>query len=161
MITRAACLYVLLCCAASAAEPPAPTQASEIQNFYDKAFGFYIAGDYQKAMEYWNMVLRADPKQVTARNMIDEARQKMSGSAANLKTAFWRLVDRGRYADALAKLEELLSTDPTSPYYLKAQKRLRKISAVLPRRPSAAKHWNAASEGVSAWVGEKEDLPVI
>lgn len=146
-------------CSSAGGLPPAPAPASEIKEYYDKAFGFYLSGDYPKAMEYWNMVLRADPKQVTARNMIEEARQKMAGSSVNLKAAFNRLLEKGRYSDALAKLEELLSTDPTSPYYLKAQKQLRRIAALLPRKPSAAKHWNAAADGILAWLGEKEDLP--
>jgi tetratricopeptide (TPR) repeat protein len=158
-----ACLAVLLCCAvrAAAAEPAAqtPAQASDIKEYYDKAFGFYLSGDYPKAMEYWNMVLRADPKQVTARNMIEEARQKMAGSAVASKASFLRLLEKGRYSDALVKLEELLATDPTNPYYLKAQKQLRKIAALLPRKPSNAKHWNAAAEGITAWVGELENLP--
>lgn len=163
MRLHSACLTVLLCCAplGAAAEPAAqpPSQASEIKDYYDKAFAFYLAGDYQKALGYWNMVLRADPKQVTARNMIEEARQKMAGSVVASKASFIRLLERGRYSDALGKLEELLSADPTNPYYLKAQKQLRRISALLPRRPANAKQWNAAAEGITAWVGEKEDLP--
>jgi cytochrome c-type biogenesis protein CcmH/NrfG len=151
--------FMLACCAPAAAQPAAQVPASEIREYYDKAFGFYTAGDYQKAMEHWNMVLRADPKQVTARNMIEEARQKMASSSADLKGAFSRLLERGRYADALAKLEELLATDPTNPYYLKAQRQLRKIAALLPRKPSAARHWSAAAAGILSWVAEKEDLP--
>jgi len=155
-----ATLTVMLAwCPPASAQPAAQVPASEVREYYDKAFGFYTAGDYQKAMEYWNMVLRADPKQVTARNMIEEARQKMASSSVDLKGAFSRLLERGRYADALAKLEELLATDPTNPYYLKAQRQLRKIAALLPRKPSAAKHWNAAASGILSWVAEKEDLP--
>ncbi|OGR41914.1 MAG: hypothetical protein A2X35_11435 [Elusimicrobia bacterium GWA2_61_42] len=149
-----------LCLASAAgAQPASAVPSSEIKEYYDKAFGLYLAGDYPKAMEYWNMVLRADPKQVTARNMIGEARQKMAGSSVNLKAAFNRLLEKGRYSDALVKLEELLSTDPTNPYYLKVQKQLHKIAGLLPRKPSAAKHWNAAADGIQAWLGEKEDLP--
>lgn len=144
--------------AVPAAAQPAPVPPSEIREYYDKAFGFYTAGDYSKAMEYWNMVLRADPKQVTARNMIEEARQKMAGSSADLKGAFARLLERGRYADALGKLEELLATDPTNPYYLKTQRRLRRIAGLLPRKPGPAKQWNAAAAGIQAWVAEQEDL---
>jgi tetratricopeptide (TPR) repeat protein len=142
----------------SAAQTAASVPASEVREYYDKAFGYYSSGDYQKAMEYWNMVLRADPKQVTARNMIEEARVKMAGTSADLKTAFSRLLEKGRYSDALAKLEELLSTDPTNPYYLKAQKQLRRIAALLPRKPAASKQWNIAAAGIMSWVAEKEDL---
>ncbi|MCM2268186.1 MAG: tetratricopeptide repeat protein [Elusimicrobiales bacterium] len=158
MKLTAALSLVFTLAAAAQAQPAAAVPASEVREYYDKAFAFYTAGDYARAMEYWNMVLRADPKQVTARNMIEEARQKMQGSSADLKAAFSRLLEKGRYADALAKLEELLSTDPTNPYYLKAQRQLRRISGLLPRKPGAARHWNAASSGILAWVAEKEDL---
>jgi tetratricopeptide (TPR) repeat protein len=144
--------------AATAQQSAAPTQAAEITGYYDKAFSFYTAGDYQKAMEYWNMVLRADPKQVTAKNMIEEARKKMAGTAAGQKASFAKLLEKGRYAEARVKLEELLAADPSAPYYLKAQKRLGVIAGILPRRPAAAKAWNIAGEGIMAWIGEKEDL---
>ena len=144
---------------AALAQDPAPAVNAEMKGYYDKAFGYYVAGDYARAIEHWNLVLRADPKQTTARNMIEDARRKMAGSAVNLKGSFSRLLDKGRYADALIKLEELLATDPTSPYYLKLQGRLNTISALVPAKPSSSKAWNAAAEGVSAWLGEKEDLP--
>jgi tetratricopeptide (TPR) repeat protein len=159
MKLHAALITALFLASPAGAQPAAPVPASEVKDYYDKAFGFYLAGDYPKAMEYWNMVLRADPKQVTARNMIEEARQKMAGSSVSLKASFNRLLEKGRYADALVKLEELLSTDPTNPYYLKVQGQLRRIAALLPRRPSAARHWNIAGDGILAWMGEKEDLP--
>jgi len=149
----------LSCSARAAEQADAPAESSEIKGYYDKAFGFYVAGDYQKAIENWNLVLRADPKQTTARNMIEDARRKMAGSSVNMKGSLNRLLEKGRYADAQMKLEELLATDPTSPYYLKLQGRLHKISEIVPARPPASKAWNAASEGISAWLGEKEDLP--
>lgn len=152
---------LLLCCApcAGAQEAAAAAGNSEIRGYYDKAFGYYVAGDYPRAIEHWSMVLRADPKQTTARNMIEDARRKMAGTSADLKGALNRLLEKGRYSDALIKLEELLATDQTNPYYLKLQGRLRKIAALSPSKPSASRAWNAASEGISAWLGEKEDLP--
>lgn len=152
---------LLLCgtTGAGAQEAAAAAESSEIRGYYDKAFGYYVAGDYPKAIEHWSMVLRSDPKQTTARNMIEDARKKMAGSSADLKGALNRLLEKGRYADALMKLEELLATDQTNPYYIKLQGRLRKIAALSPARPSSSKAWSAASEGISAWLGEKEDLP--
>ena len=144
---------------AGAQETAAAAENSEIRGYYDKAFGYYVAGDYPKAIEHWSMVLRSDPKQTTARNMIEDARKKMAGTSADLKGALSKLLERGRYADALLKLEELLATDQTNPYYMGLQGRLRKIAALAPARPSSSKAWSAASEGISAWLGEKEDLP--
>lgn len=142
----------------SAAAQSAPAENAELKGYYDKAFTFYVDGDYSKAIEQWNLVLRADAKQTTAKNMIEEARKKMAGSAAELKRAFMRLVDRGHYSDALIKLEELLATDPTNPYYQRAQSRLRKITSVASAR-HGTRAWGAAAEGIGAWVGEEEDLP--
>lgn len=148
-------LIVVLALAAGAARAAADN--SDIKAHYDKAFSYYVAGDFPKAIEYWNMVLREDPKQTTARSMIEDARRKMSGSSAELSSAFRNLLARGRYADALLKLEEMLSTDPTNPHYSKVQARLGKISGIAPAR-GAGKAWGAASEGIAAWLSEKEDL---
>ena len=160
MRTYALISALFFCCAPAAqAQGGAPAENAGIKESYDKAFGYYAAGDYPRAIERWSMVLRADPRQTTARNMIEDARRKMAGSPADLKGVFNRLLEKGRYADALIKLEELLASDQTNPYYLKLQGRLRKISALAPARPSSSKAWNAASEGISSWLGEKEDLP--
>lgn len=140
----------------AAQEPSVP--AADLRAFYDKAFGYYMTGDYAKAIEQWNIILRADPKQVTAQNMIEEARQKMAGSSANLKSSFYALVEKGRYSDALLKIETMLASDSTNPAYQKLQGRLRRISAVTPRKLAASKAWNVAAAGLSAWVSEKEDL---
>ena len=158
-------LYVLLpsllfCCApAASAQGGATAESAEIKEYYDKAFSYYVAGDYPRAIEHWNLVLHADPKQTTARDMIEDARKKMARAAVTLKGSFTRLLEKNRYADALLKLEELLAADPTNPYYLKLQGKLRRISALAPAKPSSSKAWNAASEGLAAWLDEKEDLP--
>lgn len=151
-------LMLSLAAAPGAAQEAAPSQTSEMREQYDKAFGYYVAGDYSKAIEYWNLVLRTDPKQVTARNMIEEARQKMAGTSATLKSAFAKLLERGRYAEALMKLEEMLASDPTSPHYQKLQGKLRKIADLAPQKPSSSRAWTAAGEAIAAWLSEKEDL---
>lgn len=154
---RHALISLLFLALAAPAAAQASAENTELKAHYDKAFSYYVAGDYPKAIEYWNLVLRADPKQTTARNMIEDARKKMAGSSADLKSAFRNLLARGRYSDALLKIEEMLGTDPTNPYYIKAQARLRKISGIVPARPSG-KAWGAASEGIASWLDEKEDL---
>lgn len=149
-------LAILFNPAYAAAQEP-QLQAADLRGYYDKAFSSYMAKDYPKAIEYWNMILRADPKQITAKNMIEDARLKMAGSSTNLKNDFYALVDKGRYADALVKLESLLASDPTSPLYDKLRNRLRRISALVPRKGNS-RAWNIAAAGISAWVTDKEDL---
>ncbi|PIU17673.1 MAG: hypothetical protein COT18_12730 [Elusimicrobia bacterium CG08_land_8_20_14_0_20_59_10] len=149
------CLFLLAAPASAQASAP---QSAELREYYDKAFAFYISADYPRAIEYWNIILRADPKQITAKNMIDDARQKMAGSSLSLKKDFYSLVGRGRYSDALVKLETMLASDPTNPAYQKLQTRLRRISAQV-KRKGTSRAWTIASEGLSAWINEKEDLP--
>lgn len=151
--------FLFFCAPAARAQTAPAKEPTDIKAAYDKAFGFYVAGDYPRAIENWNLVLTADPKQTTARNMIEEARRKMAGSSLNQRGALNSLLQKGRYADALIKLEEMLAADQTTPYYVKLQGRLGKISPLVPAKPSSSKAWNAASEGVSAWLSEKEDLP--
>ena len=152
---------LLLCPPAFAAKDASPsTEAEELKGYYDKAFSYYVAGDYKRAIENWDLVLKLDPKQTTARNMIEEARRKVSGSAVNQRASLTKLLNASRYADALIKLEELQAADSTNPYYLKLQGRLKTVSAIVPARPgNSSKAWNAAAEGVAYWLSEKEDLP--
>ena len=150
----------LLLCLALAAPCPAQEPglpAAELTQYYNKAFTCYTAGDYARAIENWNIVLRADPKQITAKNMIEEARKKMGGSVSSLKSAFYALVARGRYSEAQVKIESLLASDPTNPVYDKLQGRLRRITAVSPDKISGSRAWNAAAAGLTAWISEKED----
>jgi tetratricopeptide (TPR) repeat protein len=152
---------LLLCSPAFAAKDAAPaSEAEELKGYYDKAFSFYVGGDYRKAIEHWDLVLKLDPKQNTARNMIEEARRKLSGSSVNLRASLTKLLNASRYADALIKVDELLGSDSTNPYYLKLRGRLKIVSDIVPARPGgASKAWNAAAEGVAYWLSEKEDLP--
>lgn len=149
---------LFLCLPAFAADKA--SEAEEMKTCYDKAFAAYVAGDYQKAIEQWNQVLKIDAKQATARNMIEEARRKMAGSAVNLRASLNKLLSASRYADALIKLDELLASDSTNPYYLKLQPRLKTVAEIAPARPAGGgKAWNAAAEGLAYWLAEKEDLP--
>lgn len=161
MRTHIALAALLLFCApAFAAKDAAPaSESEEIKGYYDKAFSYFVGGDYQKAIENWNLVLKIDAKQTTAKNMIDEARRKMAGSTENLRGSLNKLLNAGRYADALIKLDELLAGDSTNPYYLKLQPRLKTVSAIIPAARGAGKAWGAAAEGVAYWLSEKEDLP--
>lgn len=126
---------------------------------YDKAFESYLAGDYQKAIDTWNRILRLDPTQVTAKNMIEEARQKLSGSAAGQKSKFYALVARGRYGEALLKISEMSALDPSNPLFAGLAGRLKKVSAIVERKPSNSKPWNIAAQGVFHFVNEEENLP--
>ena len=139
------------------------TQASQenqqVALFYDRAFESYLAGDYQKAIDHWNQILRLDPTQVTAKNMIQEARQKLSGSTAGQKGKFYSLVARGRYVEALLKIEEMMAADPSNPLFPRLTGRLKKVSAIAEFKLSNSKAWNIAAQGVFNFINEEENLP--
>ena len=144
---------------ASAAENKPPTENQQLTQAYDKAFENYLAGNYQKAIDYWNQILRQDPTQVTAKNMIQEARQKLSGSATEEKGKFYALVARGRYGDALLKIDEMSAIDPANTLFPKLVERLKKVAAIIDRKPANSKPWNIAAQGVFNFVNEDENLP--
>jgi Flp pilus assembly protein TadD len=100
-----------------------------------------------------------DPTQVTARNMIEEARQKLSGSAAAQKGKFYALVARGEYKAALLKITVMTGMDPSNQLFEKLAGRLKKISAIVERKPANSKPWNIAAQGLIYFVNEEENLP--
>jgi Flp pilus assembly protein TadD len=137
---------------------PAP-ENQQITQAYDKAFESYLSGNYQAAIDYWNQVLRLDPAQVTAKNMIEEARQKLYNSTSGQKGKFYALVARGKYGEALLKIEEMTAMDPSNPLFSKLSARLKKITAIVDRKPANTKPWDITALGIYHFVNEEENLP--
>ena len=146
---------------AQSTAPDAQTasESSPLAPAYDKAFESYLAGEYQKAIDYWEQILRMDPTQVTAKNMIEEARQKLSGSASGQKGKFYSLMAQGQYGAALLKIDEMTALYPSNPLFPKLAGRLKKLTAIVERKPSNAKPWNIAAQGIFRFVSEEENLP--
>gem|GEM_PF-1210505 len=136
-----------------------PAESRQITQAYDKAFENYLAGKYQEAIDQWNKVLRLDPSQVTAKNMILEARQKLAGSASGQKGKFYALVARGRYGDALIKIEEMAALDPSNPAFPPLAARLKKVNAVIDRKPVNSRPWNLCVMALYHFLNEEENLP--
>ncbi len=136
--------------------PPDPEQ---LKKYYDKAFEYYVAGDLVKAIENWNLVLRLDPDQVTAKNMIGEARRRMGEIWEKEKKAYARQLTAGKWGDALLTVEKLLATDPKNPLFLRLQERLRDILLAVREKPYSNRAWNAAALGLVYYAGEEEDHP--
>ena len=157
---------VLLACSGSfsAAETGAEgsgnvtTDNSQMTRAYDKAFELYTSGSYLEAIKQWDLVLRIDPDQVTAKNMIGEARRKLAGTVSGQKGKFYALVARGRYSDALLRLETMTAADPSNPALAMLSGRLQKIARIVKKKPSRSKAWNVAALGVYYYVNEDENL---
>lgn len=143
----------------AAADARQTPESMQITQAYDKAFEFYLRGGYQEAIDQWNRILRLDPGQVTAKNMIVEARQKLAGSASGQKGKFYALVAQGKYSDALLKIEGMTAMDPSNPALPMLAGRLKKVAAIAERKYANSKPWNIASLGVYYYVNEEENLP--
>jgi len=143
----------------AAGETQQTPESKQITQGYDKAFEYYLAGKYQEAIDQWNKILRLDPGQVTAKDMITEARQKLSNSASGQKGKFYALVARGRYTEALLKIEEMTGLDPSNPALPLLASRLKKVAAIVDHKPLNTKPWNICAAGVYHYVNEEENLP--
>lgn len=158
-------ILLISCFLLAALRPPAfgageqadGSRSEQMTKHYDKAFEYYLAKDYQKAIEQWDLVLKLDPYQVTAKNMIDEARGKMDKTTDNVKPQFYKLILKGGYGEALLKLEEMLASDATNPAYLKLQQRLKKVKAVVEKKPNDSRSWTIAVNGLAYYISETED----
>jgi tetratricopeptide (TPR) repeat protein len=91
--------------------------------------------------------------------MIAEARQKLAGTASNQKGKFYSLTARGRYSEALLKLEEMIGLDPSNTALQTLAARLKKVAAIIDRKPQNTKPWNICAQGVYNYVNEEENFP--
>lgn len=154
------CIFLIICfypVSANSQETPR-SDTKIMQQYYDEAFKHYIEKDYRKAIDKWNLVLKMDPNQITAKNMIEQAREKLGKSSAERKSKFYLAVSEGNYKDALLKVEEMLAEDAANPLFLKFQKKLKNITSIIMKKPQNTKSWNIAVNGLLHYVSEKEDL---
>jgi tetratricopeptide (TPR) repeat protein len=133
-------------------------ETGQVKIYYDKAFQYYCEKNYQKAIDYWNMVIKLDANQITAKNMIIEARIKLGKTSSSLKTELLKLIKKGRYLEAKLKVEELLGTDSSNPLYLQYQKRTKNVAAIIGRNYLKGKANIIAGKGVFDYITEKTDL---
>lgn len=152
---KTAAIFLLWLALPASAQRDAASE--QLKGYYDKAFEYYVAKDYTRAIEQWELALKTDPKQVTARNMIDDARRKLSQSAGSQRSKFTQLMAAGRYQEAQFKLEEMLALDPGNPEFTSLQARLKRVTAVAGAKPSNSKPWNVAAAGLAAFVGFSPD----
>ncbi|MCK5582701.1 MAG: tetratricopeptide repeat protein, partial [Elusimicrobiales bacterium] len=133
-------------------------EPDQIKICYDKAFQNYCDKNYQKAIDYWNMILKLDPHQITAKNMIKEARAKLGKTSSSLKIKLFRLIKKGKYSQAKLTVEELLASDSSNPLYWEYQRRTKSVAAIIGRNYLKGKANNIAGKGILAYIIEKEDL---
>jgi len=142
----------------------APARAAEgeskevvLQRYYDQAFGFYKAGDYGRAIQTWDDILRLDPEQKTARDMIREVQNNIEKANAKRLAAVMMHVKYGRYRSALSGLETLLENGNRTSFASSLQAALQDIVLIVPQAPDKTKAWRLAALSVNAAIGSNPD----
>lgn len=150
-------VFPLLASPARAADAPAESKEVVLQRYYDQAFAFYKAGDYGRAIQTWDDILRLDPEQKTARDMIREVQNNIEAANAKRLAAVQLHVKVGRYRSALAGLETLLENGNRTPFASALQSALQDIVLIVPQAPDKTKGWRLAVLSVNAAVGASPD----
>ena len=132
--------------AASAPE----SKAVVLQKYYDQAFGFYKAGDYGRAIQVWDDILRLDPDQKTARDMIREVQGNIEKANAARLAAILEHIKGGRYRSALSGLETMLENGNRTPFASALQASLEDIVQIVPEVPKRDKAWKLVVLSVNA-----------
>lgn len=141
-----------------AAEPAQESKAVVLQKYYDQAFGFYKSGDYGRAIQVWDDILRLDPDQKTARDMIREVQNNVEKANAKRLAAILVHVKGGRYRSALSGLETLLESGNRTPFVSSLQAALEDVVLIVPEAPERTKAWRLTIMSVDAAIGEKQDF---
>jgi tetratricopeptide (TPR) repeat protein len=134
--------------------------ATEIRDFkdhYTQAFQLFTAGEYSKAIEKWNEVLKIDGNQKTALKMIRTARKKINDRDKKEQKKLFIFAAKGQYQAALLQLQPLLERDSTHPLYIKLQKRLELLAEIVPKVPNK-RAWRAAARGLVGYIAKEDDL---
>ena len=135
-----------------------PKPADVLRQQYEKAFLYYQAGEYGRAIQTWSEILKTDPEQRTAKKMVEEARGKVEESNREKRKAFYGVISSGKYKKALLDLQFLIDQDPTHPQYERLQSRLEKVASILPQIPEATKPWRMLAKGLTGYLGAEDNL---
>jgi tetratricopeptide (TPR) repeat protein len=144
--------------AGAAAASDAETKAAIVQKYYDQAFGFYKEGDYGRAIQIWDDILRIDPGQRTAREMIREVQNNVEKTNAQRLAAVLAHVRGGRYRSALSGLDTLLENGNRTPFASGLQAALEEIVQITPQAPEKTKAWRLTLLSINAAIGKTQDL---
>lgn len=156
-MTRLAAALLAAALPLGAAESPGSDPA-QIKKLYDDAFRYFSSSHYSRAIQEWSAVLRLDPSQKTAGQMIRAAREKIDERDKSEQAKVFRQVAAGRYQKALVELQVLLDRDPLHPLYQTLQERLQRVSEIVPSAPARSRAWKAAVTGLEGYLSRTEDL---
>ncbi len=132
------------------------SQTAAIQEYYKDALRLYSEGDYRRAVAKWTEILKVDPDQKSAQEMIVKARELIEAATAERHKRIRQRITEGRYNDARLELQALLDQDPNEPVHLETQRRLAQIIDIVGERAGTGKAWRMAALGLSGYLGSPE-----
>jgi tetratricopeptide (TPR) repeat protein len=88
---------------------PRKSKVEMMKEFYNLAYENYINKNYERAIYYWNEVLKINPNHHLSRKNIEKAKKAYKRHYFNLATQEYR---SGNYEDAIKNWEKVLQMDP-------------------------------------------------
>lgn len=143
---------------AAATSAEAAEKAVAVQKYYDQAFVYYKNGDYGKAITTWDEILRLDPAQKTARDMIVEVQKNIETQNARRLAAVTANIKLGRYRSALSGLDTLLENGLRTTFAAGLKPQLEELAQIVPAAPDKNKPWRLAVSGLDSALAAAPDL---
>ncbi len=134
------------------------SKALKLQQLYDTAFTHYREGNYAKALQGWQDILRLDPEQKTARDLIKEAREEIRRRNKDRLDVVYTGLQAGDYKKALGSLDSLIEADAHNPRYEALRGALDEVARIVPKAPQKSKAWRLATGALYEVLGPKENV---
>jgi len=115
----------------------APKPTIDKRNTY--AQHLYDEGKYRESIDKWKEVLDLDPENQTAKEGIKEAVEKLEAEISELSSDAQKLFEKKRYAEAIAKWEEVLKLDPENRAAIKGIEEAKRILKEIEELNTSAK----------------------
>lgn len=117
----------------------AKEKAGLIKAYYDTAIRCFQAGDYDKAVSYWEQILQLDPTQLQPPKLIAVAKQKIRDKYSKALKNVEALYTAGKYSEALTEMNTALLAAPNSDDLQKFNDQLEKVGKALGQETSQTK----------------------
>ncbi|MBI2069837.1 MAG: tetratricopeptide repeat protein [Elusimicrobia bacterium] len=103
-----------------------------IDEHYKKALEAYSRKDYPSAVNHWSEIVRLDPEQQSAKDLLRKARLELADHNKKKEKEAGGHIVEGRYAKAKDIVQILSVSDPTNARYKELFSRLDEVAAVAP-----------------------------
>lgn len=141
----------------NAAEEPTTGGVTDFKGHYKQAFDYFTQGNYSRAIQEWNAVLKIDADQKTAQKMVRTAREKIQTRDKKELDRLFAFIAQGDYQAAFLELQPLLDRDPTHPFYHTLQTRLELLTEIIKKTPRT-RSWQAAKRGLRGYIAREDNL---